>query len=192
MEKSRRILKILVITLIIIAIGLMWIIKKNVDKMNENRYDEIFGQSEESVPQKVSELDFSLNLTSPIDFESFEGNEFPLIIDFGADWCEPCRKMKPDFEKVNIKMQGKAFIKYGDTEKYPEVTGDIPVSVIPTQCFFNADGTPFVPSKELSEKLDFSMYSRKSAQKHIYTIHQGVLTEAELYMILEEMGVDTK
>lgn len=66
----------------------------------------------------------------------------------------------------------------------------IPVQVIPTQVLFNADGTPFVPSDELAKEIQFDMYSHKESGEYIFTVHQGGLTEEQMWAILKEMGVE--
>ncbi len=192
MQKKQRILKICVILLIIIALIGMWLIKHNTDKINDQRYNEILDDTEKEIPEHLQDADFSFEITTPVDFKAFSEYKLPLIVDFGADWCVPCQQMKPGYKNVSAKMQGKAFIKYIDTEKHPDAVADVPVSVIPTQIFFNADGTPFMPSEELSSRLEFSMYSKRDTGEHVYTVHQGMLSEDELYIILEEMGADIK
>jgi thioredoxin 1 len=58
--------------------------------------------------------------------------------------------------------------------------------VIPTQIFFNADGTPYVPSDDLG--IEFGFYRMKDTQKHVFTVHQGGLTEEQMRNILADMG----
>lgn len=65
----------------------------------------------------------------------------------------------------------------------------VPIQVIPTQVLINADGTPFVPSDELAKKIPFDMYSSRDTGEHVFTVHQGGLTEEEMRLILDEMGV---
>ena len=93
-------------------------------------------------------------------------------------------------EKANKEFQGKAFIKFVNVWDYPDAANNVPVQVIPTQILFNADGTPFVPSDELSKKIQFDMYSHKNTGEHIFTVHQGGLTEEQMWAILKEMGVE--
>lgn len=38
----------------------------------------------------------------------------------------------------------------------------------------NADGTPFVPSEELSAQIGFTMYSHRETGEHIFTVHQSI------------------
>ena len=85
-------------------------------------------------------------------------------------------------------MQGKAFIKFVDVWKYPDAAGNVPVQVIPTQILVNADGSPFVPSEELAAQIEFIMYSSKDTGEHVFTVHQGGITEDQMRMILKEMG----
>jgi thioredoxin 1 len=71
--------------------------------------------------------------------------------------------------------------------KYTDAANDFPVQVIPTQVFINADGTPYVPSKDLG--VEFGFYSNKDTQEHVFTVHQGGLTAEQLNKILADMGV---
>jgi thioredoxin 1 len=62
------------------------------------------------------------------------------------------------------------------------------VQVIPTQILVNADGSPFVPSEELAAQIEFILYSSKDTGEHVFTVHQGGITEDQMRMILTEMG----
>ena len=85
---------------------------------------------------------------------------------------------------------GKAFIKFVDVWEYAEAASNVPVQVIPTQVMVNADGTPFVPSDELAQKIEFILYSSRETGEHVFTVHQGGLTEEQMRLILTEMGVE--
>lgn len=98
--------------------------------------------------------------------------------------------MAPVLKTLNEEMQGKAFIKFVDVWQYPDAAANAPVQVIPTQVMFNADGTPFVPSDELAAQVQFTMYSHRDTDEHIFTVHQGGLTEEQMRLILAEMGVE--
>lgn len=176
--KSKLWVKIVVPVLILVVIGIMWVIK-NV------------GETPVVEQSKLQdEADFSLRETEAIDFEAMSAYGIPLIVDYGADTCIPCKEMAPVLEKANKEFQGKAFIKFINVWDYPEAANNVPVQVIPTQILFNADGTPFVPSDELAENIQFDMYAHRDTGEHIFTVHQGGLTEEQMWAILKEMGVE--
>ncbi|HHV59071.1 MAG TPA: thioredoxin family protein [Clostridiaceae bacterium] len=171
-KKSQGIVaKIVVPILIILAIGVIWHVKN-------------LGKS----PAATSDNpDFSLHVTEKIDLEKLKSYGLPIILDFGADYCLPCLEMAPVIEKLNKDLQGKAIIKYIDVEKYPEFTVDYPVMVIPTQIFFDKEGKPYTPSDSMA--LQMNMYSLKSTNEHVFTTHEGIMTEEQLLAILKEMGM---
>lgn len=187
MMKNKLWVKILVPTLIVVAIGAIWIVKNTEDKANNSPTT---SQNNEELPERLKNADFNLRVTEAIDFEAMSAYGIPLIVDYGADTCIPCKEMAPVLEKANEEFQGKAFIKFINVWDYPDAAKNVPVQVIPTQVLFNADGTPFVPSDELAKQIQFDMYSLNEAGEHAFTVHQGGLTEEQMWAILKEMGVE--
>lgn len=176
-QNASRWVRIVIPILIVVVIGVMWFVKN--------------GSSPSSAPETTDlGADFSLNATEAVDFEVLAEHGLPVIIDYGADSCIPCKQMAPVLKKLNEEMQGKAFIKFVDVWQYPDAAANAPVQVIPTQVIFNADGTPFVPSDELAAQVQFTMYSHRDTNEHIFTVHQGGLTEEQMHLILAEMGVE--
>lgn len=133
---------------------------------------------------------FALNETEMIDYEALSEYGLPMIVDYGSDSCVPCKAMLPALETLNEEMSGKAFIKFVDVWKYTDAASNVPIQVIPTQVLFNADGTPFVPSDTLAAQIPFTMYTHRETEEHVFTVHQGGLTEEQLRAILKEMGVE--
>lgn len=192
-----------IIPLILIVIVGIWFLKNGSNK--ENNTSEIQTEAEEKVIQETDSLetendlsddeseevqpDFSLAATEIVDYEALSKFGYPIIVDYGSDECIPCKQMAPVLETLNEELQGRAFVKFVDVWKYPEAAANAPIQVIPTQVFFNSDGTPFVPSDELASKIPFDMYSSKDTGEHVFTVHQGGITEAEMRLILAEMGV---
>lgn len=134
---------------------------------------------------------FTLTATEAIDFEALAEHGIPIIVDYGSDSCIPCQQMAPVLKTMNEEMIGKAFIKFVDVWEYAEAASNVPVQVIPTQILVNADGTPFVPSDELAQKIEFTLYSSRETGEHVFTVHQGGMTEEQMRLILAEMGVET-
>ncbi|HHU90057.1 MAG TPA: thioredoxin family protein [Clostridiaceae bacterium] len=167
---KKKLVKIIVPVCIVLIIAGIW----------------IFKNANSDAPPITDNKDFTLEATN-IDLEVLTSYELPIIIDFGADSCIPCKEMAPVLKTLNVEMQGAAIIKFVDVWKNEDVANDFPIQVIPTQIFINADGTPYVPSDDI--KIEFTMYSTKDTNEHVFTIHQGGLTEDQMRRILTDMGV---
>ena len=167
---KEKLVKIIVPVCIVLIIAGIWILKK----------------TRSDAPLTADNKDFTLEATS-IDSEVLTSYELPIIIDFGADSCIPCKEMAPVLKTLNAEMQGAAIIKFVDVWKNGDAANNFPIQVIPTQILINADGTPYVPSEDI--KIEFTMYSTKDTNEHVFTVHQGGLTEDQMRRILADMGV---
>ncbi len=126
-----------------------------------------------------------------VDLEKLKASGLPIVIDFGSDSCVPCKKMAPVLERAYKETKGKAIIRFVDVWKHPEAAEGFPLQLIPTQLFINADGTPYSPSEEFSKELgiEFIRYGSKTTGEHLFTMHQGALTDSQMDAILADMGV---
>lgn len=186
MKKKAAFIVVPIIVLVIVGI---WFLKNGKEQNAVENMPQTTETSDTDVIDEVVDVDFSLAATELVDYEALSKFGYPIIVDYGSDECIPCKQMAPVLETLNEELQGRAFVKFVDVWKYPEAAANAPIQVIPTQVFFNADGTPFVPSDELAEKIPFDMYSSKDTGEHVFTVHQGGITEAEMRLILAEMGV---
>jgi thioredoxin 1 len=139
-------------------------------------------------PAENSTAVYPLKITA-VDLKTIKGYGVPTVVDFGSDSCIPCKEMAPVLKTLNEEWQGKAAVQFMDVWKYTGGVEDFPVQVIPTQVFFNADGTPFVPSEGLQKIIQFSMYSSRDTGEHVFTVHQGGITEDQMRKIFAEMGI---
>ena len=139
--------------------------------------------------QAADDPNFELEAEA-IDLDALKAYHLPIIIDFGSDSCIPCQEMAPVLVTMNAEMRGKAVVKFVDVWKHSGAADDFPVQVIPTQVIVNADGTPYVPSDSMSDSgIEFTMYSSRETDEHVFTTHQGGLTEEDMRRILADMGV---
>ena len=194
-------IKILLLVLIIAMIAGIYLYKKS-NENNQNTVEtqdseeiqnERETQDSEEITQEASENtdEDSLALEiSAVDLDEIKSNGLPFVIDFGSDSCIPCKQMAPVLETLHEEFQGKAIVHFVDVWKNEDAAYDFPVSVIPTQIFYNADGTPFVPSEELAQEIEFTMYSSEDTNEHLFTVHQGGITEEQMRKIFAEMGVE--
>lgn len=177
MEKKKPLLlKVLIPIAIVVVIGIIWIVKAQNKPEPQN-------------PIIIDGADFSLNVSTEVDFDALFQYGLPIIVDYGSDSCIPCQQMAPVLKTLNDEMAGKAFIKFVDVWEYVDAANNVPIQVIPTQVLFNADGTPFVPSNQLAMEIEFIMYSSRETDEHVFTVHQGGITEEDMRKILKEMGV---
>ena len=183
----KKLVKIGVPVLIILLVAGVWFIKNQ--KPLEPVVADIQSKETAGAPAVPSDPNFSLH-TEKIDLEVLSAYKLPMILDFGSDDCIPCQEMAPVLVNMNAEMQGKAIIRFVDVWKYTDGAEGFPIQVIPTQVLVNADGTPYVPSEAVeSSGIKFTMYSMKDSNEHVFTVHQGGLTEEQMRLILKDMGV---
>jgi thioredoxin 1 len=182
---KKKLVKIIIPVCIVLVIASIWVIK-NYDNSPETQTTPSEKKGSANLLTAENEGDFVLEATT-IDLEYLTSYGLPIIIDFGADSCIPCKEMAPVLKEMNAEMRGKAIIKFVDVWENGDAARDFPVQVIPTQIFINSDGTPYVPSNDMG--IEFTMYNFKETEEHAFTVHQGGLTEDQIRLILTDMGV---
>ena len=69
------------------------------------------------------------------------GASVPVVVDFYATWCGPCKMMAPIMEKMAEEFEGKALIGKLDVDECGDIAGRYGVMSIPTIILFK-DGAP--------------------------------------------------
>ena len=171
-SKKRLAVKIIIPVILVFIVAGIWVLKNKNDKDVAN----------------TDNSDFGLHVTGQIDMDKMKSYGIPIIIDFGSDSCIPCKEMAPVLEELNEELRGKAIIRFVDVRKYPALAEGYPISVIPTQVFFDAEGNPYTPKN--TDVLEMTQYSLKSTGELAYTVHEGAVTKEQLLSILKEMGME--
>jgi thioredoxin 2 len=67
------------------------------------------------------------------NFDAFVSrSELPVVVDFWAAWCGPCRVMAPQFEAAARELQGRAVLVKVDSDASPRTAGRFAIRSIPT------------------------------------------------------------
>lgn len=69
-------------------------------------------------------------------FQNLIQSDIPILVDFSAEWCGPCKALAPILEQVAKATEGKARIIKIDVDKNPELAQQLSVRGVPTMIIY--------------------------------------------------------
>lgn len=101
-------------------------------------------------------MDFNI---SDQNYDAFVAQGKPMVVDFSAEWCGPCRKMAPVIEDLAKKYDGKVIVGSCNVDENDVLTAKFGIRSVPS-IFFIKDGEVVdklvgaVPASTVEQKIE--------------------------------------
>ena len=107
-------------------------------------------------------LDRPVKVTDETLEKTVKGTDVPVVVDFYADWCQPCKMMAPLLDQLASDMRGELLVAKLDTDSNPTMAVHYGIRGIPTLIVFKEGQewkrqTGVVPPDRLAEMLEIDV-----------------------------------
>ncbi len=91
-------------------------------------------------------------------------NDKPVVVDFWAAWCGPCKMVAPEMEKIAEKYDGAVEVVKVDVDANPRLSQAFGIMSIPTIAFFKPGAQPqgvvgFKPMEQLEQQFGLTEFA---------------------------------
>lgn len=92
------------------------------------------------------------------NYAEYEAQGKPMMLDFSAAWCGPCKKMAPIVEALAEKYDGQVIVGKCDVDDCPDLTAKFGIRNIPTILYFKGGqvvdkSVGAIPASDVEERL---------------------------------------
>lgn len=94
----------------------------------------------------------------------------PVVVDFWATWCGPCKLVAPEMERLAEKYAGTVDVVKVDVDANPMLSRQFNIMSIPTIAFFPGEGQQpmgvvgFQPMEQLEARFNLATYAKPAAE----------------------------
>lgn len=106
-------------------------------------------------------------MTNTVTDQDFDAevlkSETPVLVDFYAEWCGPCKAMAPALEEVAKEMEGTVKVAKIDVDANPEITNKYGIQAMPTLILFKGGEVAARHTGALVQKSKLEAWIKESA-----------------------------
>jgi thioredoxin 1 len=107
----------------------------------------------------------AIKVATDADFEELVlKSDKPVVVDFWATWCGPCKMVAPEMEKLAAKYEGSVDVVKVDVDANPGLSQAFNIMSIPTIAFFRPGQQPqgvvgFRPLEQLEQQFGLAQFA---------------------------------